>query len=125
MRNRNYIGIFERFVPPTDNFGAAVGEWQEVAREWVELKPQQLDPKGEIQDDNQTKSFARFIAECVWSPSLESAIDTSCRMKISKRNVVNESEPNSDENFRIFQIVDMVNVREMNRDLQLMVTERT
>ncbi len=51
-------------------------------------------------------------------------VDVTCRMKLSRPNVVDESEPNSDVNFRIFHIESVVNVGEMNRELQFVVVEK-
>ncbi len=123
MSNRDYKAIFERKQEPDDQFNASTGKWCEVAREWVGLKTQPLDAKGEFVDANQTKALARYVVDCCWSNTM-SVVDTSCRMKLNRPNVVDESEPNSDENFRIFHISDIVNVNEMNRELQFLVVEK-
>ncbi len=101
-----------------------MGERCEVAREWVGLKTLQPDAKAEFVDANQTKALARYVADCCWSNTLSEAVDTSCRMKLSRPNVVDETEPNSDENFRIFHITDIVNKDEMNRELQFLLAEK-
>lgn len=124
MSQRDFKAIFERFTEPDDAFGALTGTWEEVAREWVGLKSMPPNAKGEIQDTNQTKALATYIADCCWSQTMDAAVDTSCRLKLSRPTVVDESEPNSDANFRIFNIADIVNVNEMNRELQFMVVER-
>ncbi len=118
---RNHKAIFEREVKPADNFGAAVSTWEEVTREWIDLKP--FVQRGEFVDASQTKGTQQLIAKITHGRTMAS-VDIACRMKIAKDSAVNEQEPNADENFRIFGIESIVNVREANRELQLMVTER-
>ena len=45
-------------------------------------------------------------------------------MKLARNNVVDENEPGSDVNFRIFQIANIVNVGEMNRELEFSLVEK-
>ncbi len=121
MSKRIYKAIFERFIQPADNFGTALGEWQEVAREWVSLTPQTIGK--EFVDAAQVKGTTPSITYCNWSRTM-AGVDIACRMKIAKLDVVNEQEPDDDANFRIFGIENIVNVREQNRELQLMVLEK-
>lgn len=124
MSKRIHKAIFEREVQPSDNFGTAESSWEEVAREWVGLTPQPLTTqRGEFVDAAQTKGTRKSIADCVWSNTM-AAVDTACRMKIAKNNVVNQNEANDDANFRIFGIEQIVNKGEANRELQLMVVEK-
>ncbi len=121
MSKRIHKAIFERFAQPADTFGLAKGEWQEVAREWVSLAPQAMAK--EFVDAAQVKGNTAFFCYCNWSRTM-AAVDIACRMKLSKLDVVNEQEPDADENFRIFGISEIQNVREQNRELQLMVLEK-
>ncbi len=123
VSKRIHKAIFEREQLPADNFGASVSTWCEVAREWVGLKTLQLDPKGEFVDANQTKALTRYTVDCCWSRTMD-AVDASCRMKLARDSVVDETEPKADANFRIFHISDIVNVNEMNRELQMLVVEK-
>ncbi len=121
---RNHKAIFEREVKPSDNFGAAVSTWEEVTREWIGLdQASAFFQRREFQDAAQTKGTQALMAKVTHGRTMAS-VDIACRMKIAKDSVVNEQEPNADENFRIFGIESITNVREANRELHLIVTER-
>ncbi len=123
MSNRDFKAIFEREQQPADNFGQQTSSWCEVAREWVNLDPvAMLAQRQEFVDGNQNKSTRKSIVDCCWSQTM-AEVDVTCRMKLSRPNVVDESEPNSDVNFRFFHIESVVNVNEMNRELQFVVVE--
>ncbi len=121
MSKRIHKAIFERFTQPTDNFGTAEGQWLPIAREWVSLAPQAM--AREFVDAAQVKGNTIFFCYCNWSRTM-AAVDITCRMKLSKLDVVNEQEPDADENFRLFGISEIQNVREQNRELQMMVLEK-
>jgi hypothetical protein len=122
--SRDFIGIFETKVDPSDQFGESLPVWEEVCREWVSIKPQPvITQRGEFIDAAQTKGMRKSVVECVWSETLD-AITTANRMKVARRNVVNANDPDSDDNFRIFQIEQIVNDGEMNRDLQFVMLEQ-
>lgn len=123
MSKRIHKAIFERECLPTNQFTGEQGTWQEVAREWIGLTPQEVTTqRGEFIDAAQTKGVRKSVADCCWSNTM-AAVDSACRMKLAKPNVVDESEPNSDVNFRIFHIENIVNVKELNRELQFVVVE--
>ncbi len=110
MSKRIDIGIFERFTEPLDKWTGEVGSWQEVAREWVGLTPQRIDTqRTEFVDAAQNKSTRKTVADCTWTPTT-AAIDTACRMRVGER---------------IFEIESILNVGENNRELQMMVIEKT
>lgn len=122
--SRDFVGIFERKVEPSDQFGDALPTWEEVCREWVSIKAQPITTqRGEFIDAAQTKGTRKAVVECVWSETLAD-ITIAHRMKIARRNVVNANDPGSDENFRIFHIDQIVNDQEMNRDLQFVMSEK-
>ena len=122
--SRDFIGIFEAKVEPSDQFGESLPTWEEVCREWVSIKPQPgITQRGEFIDAAQTKGMRKSVVECAWSETLD-AITTAHRMKVAKRNVVNANDLDSDDNFRIFHIEQIVNDGEMNRNLQFVMLEK-
>lgn len=120
MSTRNHKAIFERKAAPLDHFGGESDAWSELCREWVSLEP--LAGR-ELFEAQQVQSQITQKARLTHSPTA-AGIRTHDRFKIALPVLVNEDEPNADENFRIFEIESIVNVREQNRELELMVIER-
>jgi head-tail adaptor len=106
--------------PQTTTYNGVDGTWEEVTREWVALAPQ---TGSEFVNATQTTATSKLLVYTTFSPSMAD-VTTKCRMKIAKLSMVNEDDPNADENYRIFNIEDITNVREQNRELQLLVTEK-
>ncbi len=121
---RTHLATFERPSPVLDHFIGERSQWEEVTKEWIALNPVEQTTSSEMVNDARVIALSRFTATLTCSPTVM-GLDPSCRMKVAKFTPVNESEPNSDENFRIFQIADITNIREQNRELQLLVIERT
>lgn len=120
-RNRNKLIVFERKIPPLDYMVAEVPDWPEVCKAWCSLEPltgRELFQAQQVQSQTTHKVCLTYTAETA-------RITSDCRLKLAKAIPVNEAEPTSDENYRIFEIEQIVNVREQNRELELMVVEKT
>jgi head-tail adaptor len=125
MSTRNKLLIFERKASPLDHFVEGTPEWEEVCKAWASLEPVALFAQGgEFVDASQTKSQRKSIAklDCT-ATTLQ--ITTDCRAKLRKPIPVDESDTEADVNFRISQIDQIVNVKEQNRNLEMLVVERT
>jgi hypothetical protein len=117
--------IFERKSPPLDYFVAEAAEWEEVCRAWCSLEPVVLmAQRQEFIDATQTTLTRKSTLKLSWTPETD-RITTDCRAKLAKAIPVNEAEPNNIANYRIFEIDQIVNVKEQNRELELMVVEKT
>ncbi len=116
---RNKLAIFELKTQPLDNLD---GEKQrtEVAKAWINLAP--LSGR-ELLTAQQVQAQTTHKITLIWTPTT-SRITSACRMKIAKPVPVNEDKPTDDVNFRIFNIESVLNVREDNRELELMVVEK-
>lgn len=109
-----YLATFERENAPLDYFVSEVPEWTEVTKAWVAIEPAAImAQRSEFEETTQTTSTRKSIIKTTWTPAV-AAIDTACRM----RATVNEVE-------RTWAIEQVVNVNEANRELHLLVTERT
>ncbi len=124
MSKRNILVTFEKRNEPEDHFGELAGTWETLTKAWVSIEPTKVESqRAEFVDGAQVTSTRRSIikAHCT-SKLLE--LTTKCRMKFRRLNDVRPAEPEHDANYRIFQIEQIVNVDEANRELQLMVTEQ-
>jgi head-tail adaptor len=113
--------IFERKSPPLDYFVAEAAEWEEVCRAWCSLEPlrgRELFEAMQVQSQTTHKMCLTYTPETT-------RITTDCRAKLAKAIPVNEAEPEHIANYRIFEIDQIVNVKEQNRELELMVVEKT
>lgn len=120
MSTRNHKAIFERETRPADEFGTARYSLEEICTEWVTLEP--LSGR-ELFQAQQVQALTTHKVTVTHSPTM-ATVKSSDRMKIRRDVVVNEDEPNHDDNFRIFQLESIVNVREANRVFELMVQEK-
>lgn len=118
---RNNLMIFERVAPILDRFVEITPTNDEVTKAWCSLEP--LTGR-ELFQAQQVQSQVTHKACCTWTAET-TGITTDCRMKLAKPTPVDEQNANADVNFRIFQITSIRNVREQNRELELMVVERT
>lgn len=119
MSKRNHKAIFERKTP-RDEWSGAAESYELIHTEWVSLEPltgREYFQAAQVQAQNSVK------CKLEWSPTA-SGITTDCRMKIRKPVAVNEQEPEADDNFRLFEIENITNPGEMNRELELMVQEK-
>lgn len=117
--------IFERQAPVLDHFIGEAAAWQEVTKAWISLSPPPASTQaGEFIGAAQTTSQRKLIAKLYFTPATD-AITTDCRMKLAKLIPVNEANANDDANYRIFNIDQIVNVGEQNRELEMLVVERT
>jgi head-tail adaptor len=117
---RNHKAIFERKLPP-DQWSGEKETWEVVCREWVSLEPlsgRELFQAQQVQSQTTHKSTGTY------SPTF-ATVDSACRMKIENPIPVNQQDSNDDANYRIFEIESLVNVGEQNRELELMVVEKT
>jgi hypothetical protein len=120
---RNHKAIFER-KGSLDHWVDQQQEWEEVCREWIYLEPFALfGQRQEFIDSSQITVTRKQRAAVTYSPTM-ATVTTDCRLKIRKPVTVDEDEPEHDTNYRIFHIENIVNVREQNRELELMVIER-
>lgn len=123
-RRNNRLATFERQTTIDDNFSGELASWVEVCKAWVSIQPMQVgSQRGEFIDTNQVKGTRKSIAKTIWTQEA-ALITTDCRLKVAKPVAVNNENANADENFRIFEIDQIVNVDERNRELQLMVVEK-
>jgi head-tail adaptor len=107
---RNHKAIFERLVQPADLFTGEAGQWEEVCREWVSLAPVQIfAQRFEFTDAAQITSQRKSIAKTIYSAST-ARITTDCRMTVGER---------------VFEIVQLINTDEQNREFELLVVEKT
>lgn len=124
MRQNQYKAIFERPAGPEDWFGRELEAWREVCREYVRLEPFTVrTQRPEFVDSAQLALTRKSMVRAAFSPTLAS-VTSNCRMKLRREPLVNEAEPDSDVNFRIFHIDSVANVREQNRELEFIVQER-
>lgn len=119
MSERNHNAIFERKAT-LDAWTDTQQEWEEVCREWVSLTP--LNGR-EYFEAKQVQAATTHKARLTHSPTA-ATITTDCRMKIRKPVLVDEGDETADANYRIFAIDNIVNVREQNRELEMMVQEK-
>lgn len=120
-RRNNKLAIFERPAPVLDPLLGEKPRWCEVTKAWVGLEP--LNGR-ELLLAQQVQAHTTLKLTTTWTPTI-AAVDTACRMKIAKLTPVKPNEPKSDDNFRIFNIESLMNVREQNRELEMMVVEKT
>lgn len=109
--------VFEQYTPPIDHFGKAKGEWTEVFQEFVQLEPlsgRELLQAQQIQSQTTHKATFHFRTD----------IDTKMRLRVERPGVI-DADPTKDSDWRIFHIESLVNVNEQNRELQLMLIEKT
>lgn len=117
---RNKLATFERQAPVLDSLAGEKPKWDEVTKAWIGLEP--LNGR-ELLLAQQVKSQLSHKLTTTWTPTL-SVIDSVCRLKIAKMVQVKPNEPKSDDNFRIFNIESVANVKEQNRQLEMMVVEK-
>lgn len=118
---RRTLATFERPGEVLDHFIEGAPAQELVCRAWVSAKP--LSGR-EVFNAQQVQSIASQKYCTIWTQDT-AKIDTGCRMKFAKPEPVKPDEPNHDDNFRVFQIESIVNVGERNRELEMMVVERT
>lgn len=108
-RKPHKLVTFERKAPLLDAFIGETDEWEEITKAYVSFESAVIGQRSEFQETTQTTSTRRSIVRTEWTPTL-SALDTSCRMTYGER---------------VFEIDQLVNPSERNKQLQLMVIERT
>ncbi len=109
-RRNNILATFERKSPPLDHFISGADEWELVAKAWVSIEPIGIaSQRTEFVDTNQIKGTRKSIVKTDWAPDL-AQVDSACRMRVDER---------------VFEIEQIVNVGEQNRELQMMVVEKT
>jgi hypothetical protein len=124
VSQRTHKAIFERVPPPLDQWTGEGSDSSEITREWVSLEPLTVSSqRAEFNDAGKITTVGKFIVKVTHSPTM-ATVTTACRMKVAKTPPVDEDNPTADTNYRIFNIDQIVNVREQNRILELMVTER-
>lgn len=115
--------VFEQQLPVLDHFIGEAPAWEEVTKAWIGLSPEPVQA-GESVESEQTTSKRKSVAKLYYTPAT-AAITTDCRMKLAKLIPVNEANANDDANYRIFHIDQIINVKEENRELEMLVVERT
>lgn len=115
---RRHLAIFERPIAPQSNLSAEKTEYTEVAKAFVDLNP--LTGRELIQAQ-QVQAQTTHKVNLIWTPTV-SAINSACRMKIAKPVAVN-NDVKDEVNYRIFNLESVLNVREENRVMELMVME--
>lgn len=115
----NKLMIFERKKKPLDNFGTGADQYDEVCKEYVSLEP--LSGR-ELINAQQVQAQTTHKLRLHYSPGT-SKVTPRDRAKWKKPEPVDTSDLNADCNYRIFNIESVINVREQNRELEMMVVE--
>lgn len=118
MSTKNHKAIFER-QEPSDEFGELRYTYAEVCSEWISLEP--LTGR-ELFQAQQVQSKTSHKAMATHSQTL-ATVGTDCRVLVRRTNLVNEDNPEASENFRVFHIERMTNVREQNREFEFLLIE--
>ena len=120
-----HLATFERKAPTLDHFIGEVDEWVEVTKAWIGLEPVQITAQmNEATEGAQVSGQRKVIARATWTPTL-ATLDSTCRMKLANVTPTVPSDLSDDRNYRIFYIEQLVNINENNRELQLLLMERT
>lgn len=120
MRKAIHKARFER-QSPIDDFVDSEQTWELLCRAYVELEPL----RGvELFQAAQVQSQATIRARTVYTPDV-AAVTTADRFKLPKAEPIRPEEPDDDANYRVFHIESIINVRERNRTLEMMVVEKT
>lgn len=110
------LATFERNTLPNE-LTDLPGGWTEIKpKSWVNLTP--LAGR-ELLASQQVNAEMKHRARLHWRGDLT----PGDRMKIGKPTLVNTSDPDSDENYRLFDIESVLNVNEANRELELWLVE--
>jgi head-tail adaptor len=109
--------IFERRTPIDDVTGTG-GQWQQAFQAFIGLEPLRGSEYIEAQ---KLQAVVSHKVCTHW----RDGVTTKGRLKIAKYKKPKPLEPDHDDNFRIFHVVSVINVGEMDRELELMVIERT
>ena len=105
----NILATIERKAPTLDHFIGEVGEWVEVARAWVYVEPMRTAERLEQQ---QIQAHTTHNLRTIWTAELE-AVDTACRLRLTTTAGIE----------KIYQIAEIQNIREQNRELRLVCIE--
>jgi hypothetical protein len=111
-RRNNILATFERKNPTLDYFSGEVDEWSEVTKAWGRFETEGGLNVGEQVENEQVANIRRAVFRTIWTPAM-ARVDSACRMTA-----------NVGGNERSFQINQIVNVGEQNREIQLNVEER-
>jgi hypothetical protein len=116
--NYSRLAIFERQNERNDVDGTG-GEWEELTRAYVHLRPLTGNERliaAQIQA-HQTHAMEGHYGDL-------RSVRPEDRAKFARYDVVDVEEPESELNFRIFNIESSINVDEANREIKMMVVER-
>lgn len=114
--NYDRLATFERKTT-FDDFGQTGGEWVELFQAYVKIIPltgRELVESGQVQAQHTHRAWTHW----------QDGVSAKHRFKIARNEAVDIDDPDADANFRIFQIDSVINVREHNKELELLVTER-
>lgn len=105
----NILATIERKAAPLDYFIGEAAEWQTVTRALVYVEPQRTAERLEQQ---QIQGHTTHNLRTAWAPDLE-AVDTACRLRLTTTAGIE----------KIYQIAEIQNIREANRELRLVCVE--
>lgn len=104
-RKPHILATFERKAAVLDAFIGQTDEWQEVARAWISVEHVSAR---EYVEAAQVTAQHKLLVKTAWTTTL-GTVDAACRMTFDGR---------------VFEIEQITNVAEQNRQLQLIVMER-
>jgi len=105
----NILATFERQSSPLDHFIGEVEAWEVVTRAFVYLEPQRGQ---ERQQEQQTQAHATHWLRTVWTPDVAS-VNTACRVRATTTAGAEKT----------YQIEEIQNIREQNRELRFVCVE--
>lgn len=105
----NILATIERKTPTLDHFIGEVEAWETVTRAWVYVEPMRTAERLEQQ---QIQAHTTHNLRTVWRPELE-AVDAACRLRLTTTAGVE----------KVYQITEIQNIREQNRELRLVCIE--
>lgn len=105
----NILATIERKAPVLDHFIGQAAEWETVTKAWVYVEPQRTLERLEQQ---QIQGHTTHNLRTAWTAEME-AVNTACRLRLSTTAGIE----------KIYQITEIQNIREQNRELRLVCAE--
>lgn len=105
----NILATIERKLPPLDYFTGESSEWETVTKAWVYIEPQRTAERLEQQ---QIQGHTTHNLRTAWTAEME-AVNTACRLRLTTLAGIE----------KVFEIAEIQNIREQNRELRLVCVE--
>jgi SPP1 family predicted phage head-tail adaptor len=100
-----------------NDFDGTGGDWESFAQCYADIRPLR---GRELFDAQQVQAHVTHAIETEFIYGVTAAM----KVRVAKPELVNEDEPDAEENFRFFNIETVINVNEANRSLELLCTEK-